>query len=194
MSNICTIEGCSKTAFRRTLCAMHYSRLLRRGATDDSCLLQAPNGAPLKWLQEHVDYDSDECLTFPFDRGRMGRVTLNGRRMVASRAMCILAHGDPPTPTHHAAHFCGKGHESCVNPSHLRWATSKENNRDKIAHGTMNWGERHGQSKFTKDDVRAIRSALRAGELQRVIAERHATTQAVISKIARRVTWGWFNG
>jgi hypothetical protein len=55
----------------------------------------------------------------------------------ATRVMCKLAHGPAPTPKHHAAHSCGKGHEACINPKHLRWATPRENAADAKLHGTF---------------------------------------------------------
>lgn len=50
--------------------------------------------------------------------------------------MCQKAHGDPPSPKHDAAHSCGRGHEGCVNPNHLSWKTKKQNQADRITHGT----------------------------------------------------------
>lgn len=50
--------------------------------------------------------------------------------------MCELVHGAPPTPDHEAAHSCGKGHEGCIHPKHLSWATHSENQLDRREHGT----------------------------------------------------------
>lgn len=41
--------------------------------------------------------------------------------------------------------------------SNLRWATKKENQHDKIRHGTHNRGERSGSAKLTEKDILEIR-------------------------------------
>lgn len=89
-----------------------------------------------QWLKAHVGHAGTECLVWPFGRfsNGYGQVYIQGKNCVASREMCILAHGNPPTPSHEAAHRCGNGHLGCVNPQHLRWATAAENQADKLTH------------------------------------------------------------
>lgn len=83
-------------------------------------------------------YEGDDCLTWPFLKSPRGyaRMHVNGRDKRVSRLVCEEAYGTPPTPDHHAAHSCGKGHLACVTKRHLRWATPVENAADKIIHGT----------------------------------------------------------
>ncbi len=72
--------------------------------------------------------------------------------------MCILAHGEPPTPKHQTAHSCGKGHEGCINPRHLSWKTNQENSLDKREHGTAQnawWGRYH---KITPQQLADLKS------------------------------------
>lgn len=91
-------------------------------------------GVAYEWLVRHVSYPGDNCLTWPFARdSRVGRGLLGheSRRYWAHRLMCILAHGEPPTPKHQASHTCGRGHEGCVNPRHLEWKTNSENQYDR---------------------------------------------------------------
>jgi hypothetical protein len=97
------------------------------------------NGAAHKWLLAHVNHQGDECLKWPFGGDpKSGRGVLQheGVRGWAHRWMCRLAHGEPPTPKYTAAHECGKGHEGCVNPRHLKWKTQAENLADCMIHGT----------------------------------------------------------
>jgi len=79
------------------------------------------NGKCLAWLKERVAYDGEECLIWPFSGNHQGYGHLGyfGKVVKAHRLMCILAHGEPPTPEHHAAHSCGRGHLGCVHPGHL---------------------------------------------------------------------------
>lgn len=81
-----------------------------------------------------LPFEGNECLEWPYSGNNWGygQLTVAGRLVVASRFVCEIAHGDPPTPEYQAAHSCGNGHLGCVNPQHLRWATPKENSADKI--------------------------------------------------------------
>ncbi len=72
--------------------------------------------------------------------------------------MCELAHGEPPTPTHEAAHSCGRGHEGCVHPKHLSWKTQSGNQLDRREHGTTALNERGILGKLSQTQVESIRS------------------------------------
>lgn len=92
------------------------------------------------WLLAHVNYQGDDCLKWPFGgepKSGRGALKFSGARGWAHRLMCKLAHGEPPTPRHTAAHSCGKGHEGCVSPRHLSWKTQAENLADCAIHGTQ---------------------------------------------------------
>ena len=88
-----------------------------------------------------VPFDGDGCLLWPFQISTTGygRLEVNGKKKIASRYVCELAHGEPPTRQHEAAHSCGNS--KCVNPKHLRWATHTENEADKLVHGTKYWAK-----------------------------------------------------
>jgi hypothetical protein len=104
--------------------------------------------------------------------------------------MCILAHGEPPSPKHHAIHSCGQGHMGCINPRHLRWATAVENYADTIIHGTTPRGMRHGKHKLTEDDVQTIRYLL--GTVSKIeLARRYGVTFQTIYAIDRGLIWAW---
>jgi hypothetical protein len=82
-----------------------------------------------KWLEDHVGYDKDDCLIWPFSSTRgYGHFKCNGVRSYAHRYMCTLVHGEPPSDEHQASHSCGKGHQKCVSPRHLSWKTQSEIN------------------------------------------------------------------
>lgn len=161
---ICSVDGCGKSPDRgrKGMCGRHYRMLYRRGTTIPKI---AERGIPERWLRAHVLHQFDECLSWPFCRtrdgvGRLGRKIKVGRLETAqaSRAMCALAHGEPPSPEYQAAHKCGRGHHGCVNPLHLEWKTPLENTRDKNWHGTMLRGEQHPFAKLTALQARAIKT------------------------------------
>lgn len=149
------------------------------------------NGMPMSWLRSHATFsDTAACLTWPFSRNGAGYGQLWQKRKLfrAHRLMCILAHGAPPTPSHHAAHSCGHGSDGCVNPHHLRWATKTENEADKRVHGTSNDGERHPMAKLTAPSVIEIRSL--AGTLSHgEIADRFGVCRSAVTNIINRKNW-----
>jgi hypothetical protein len=146
----------------------------------------APKGSSERFLRDHLSYEGEECLLWPFKlrRSGYGLAVVDGVQMPASRWMCILAHGRPSHPNLQAAHSCGCA--ACVNPKHLRWASPKENSDDKAKHGTRIIGERNGKTSLTAEDIRAIRSAppdLAALQLK------YGVSKGCISKIRSRRRW-----
>jgi len=146
----------------------------------------APKGSSERFLRQHVSYTSDDCLLWPYRTvpSGYGLAVIGGVQKRASRWMCILAHGEPPSASHEAAHSCGNA--SCVNPRHLRWATPGENSADRFLHGTDNRGERNGKTSLTAEDVRAIRSA--PPDLE-ALMRRYGVSKGCISKIRSGARW-----
>lgn len=87
-----------------------------------------------------------------------------------------------------AAHTCGV--RLCVNQRHVRWATSAENEADKLIHGRDNRGERCGANVLSVEQVLDIRRRW-PDELQRVLAAEYGVKQQTISEIVTRRNWGW---
>ena len=83
-----------------------------------------------------------------------------------------------------AAHDDGSKTNNC--PTNLRWATRKENNDDRIKHGTTTRGERNAAAKLTAAQVVAIRHM--PGK-HAEIAAAFGVTCATISMIKLRRTW-----
>lgn len=147
----------------------------------------APKNSSEAFLRANVGYIGNDCLIWPYccnDRG-YGLAVVDGVQAHASRWMCRLAHGEPPSPTHEAAHSCGN--PPCVNPNHLRWKTPKENSDDKTVHGTTIHGERNGKTTLTADDIRAIRAA--PPDLAALVA-RYGVSKGCVSKIRGGQRWG----
>lgn len=154
------------------------------------------HGEPLRFIHEiALQHTSSECLIWPYARMKRGYGELRqGKTMVyAHRVICELAHGPAPSPSHQVAHSCGHGFSGCVNPTHLRWATQKENEADKALHGKQNRGERHGLARLTESIVREIRQELRDGVPQLKIAGHFGISQTTIHRIKTRNTWGWLS-
>jgi len=189
--NECAMDGCARPAVKLGWCNKHYLRYRRNG---DPAGIRTEDGAKLAWIIAHVDHQSDECLPWPFLRNEHGYGTAQapetGKVTLASRIMCKMAHGPAPSPHHQSAHNCGKGHEGCANPNHLRWATISDNQMDRVEHGTSNRGERQWSSKLTADDVIAIRMSKGVSTCSKEAAL-YGVAPGTISKIRLRQRWAW---
>lgn len=176
----CSIDGCDRNAHHsakgsKGYCQAHYKRLMRYG---DPLAGRTSPGEPLRFIHEvALYYQGSKCLTWPFSKGNdgYGRVYADGKDQLASRYLCILAHGEPPTPDHEAAHNCGKGHEACVTKGHLEWKTHADNMADRVIHGTSN-------PKLTEEQGREI-IALKGLKTQREIASEFGVSQVTIAKV-----------
>ena len=188
--NTCSVDGCNDRVTNRGLCCKHYNRLRRHG---DPLGGTPSRGHVWEWLVDHVGHKDDTaCLTWPFARiwNGHGHFRRGGKDRLAHREMCRLAHGEPPTDIHEAAHSCGRAHEGCVNPHHLSWKTPKENHADKLIHGTHNRGARSGSAKLSALQVLQIRG-LRGAATQKQIAQRFGVGVGAIQAILSGKTWVW---
>ena len=189
LHSLCKIEGCGKRPIGRGWCEAHYRRWRRHGDPEAG---RVCHGEPMRWLLAHVNFAGDDCLVWPFGvgNGGYGKVAQDGNWRNASRVMCGLVHGEPPSEAHQACHSCGRGHEACVNPGHLYWGTPVENAADQLTHGTRARGETQGSSRLTEADVREIRR-LSATLPQKEVASRFGINKQAVSRIVRRERWGW---
>lgn len=142
------------------------------------------NGRGIRFLRDRVNFPGDECLIWPMFRNPngYGQFSVDGVLGWTHRFMCKLAHGEPPTPEHEAAHSCGKGHEGCVNPRHLSWKTISENIKDRKRHGTKpdhNW---RFAGRLEREQVDEIRS-LKGKETQVSIAARFGISAPTVRDI-----------
>lgn len=187
----CSVDGCDRKHTARGLCAKHYKRLRVYGTTE---LSRAENGAPEKFLRDLKGHKGGECILWPFalDKDGYGRIGCKQSGLesrTAHRLICIWEYGNPPFDGAEAAHRCGN--ERCVNPQHLRWASTLENNRERRAHGTMPVGEMIQTAKITAAQAKAIYADPR---LQIDIASDYGVGQTFISKIKSGRTWAHATG
>jgi hypothetical protein len=194
MIKVCSVDGCGRGGkVIKGFCNRHYQRFLKYG---DPLLGHdhAASGASRAWLDANLNHAGPECLIFPFGRSGCGRgeLTIDSKNIHADVYMCRIAHGEKPSPKHEAAHSCGKGHEGCVAPTHLRWATRKENAADRIIHGTALLGERHHQAKLDEVSARFIKikcEMIKTRGVRAQLARDFGVYDTVISSIANGRTW-----
>lgn len=133
----------------------------------------------MAWISDHLAYQLDYCLIWPFGRNSTGYgiIGRNGKMLYVHRYICTLVHGAPPTPNHQAAHSCGRGEDGCVNPRHLSWKTPSENQLDRLHTGKPFSGRRQ---KLTPVEVAIIR----ASDLtDKALADAYGTSDANIRHI-----------
>ena len=185
---ICTVAGCGKLSRSSPgFCVAHYQRWRLYG---NPLAGKTPNGSTRRFVEMALACDSDDCLNWPYEKDAdgYGKLRWQGRRAVASRIVCELAHGAPPSPRREAAHSCGRGHRGCVNPRHLRWATRRENAADMHLHNTLRFGSRHHLAKLEEADIRIIRE-LTGSVTQKELAENYGVDITTISDIQRGKSW-----
>lgn len=74
--------------------------------------------------------------------------------------------------------------------SNLKWGTKKENQQDRIRHGTDDNGEKSANARLTTSQVLAIRAEYKTGRIsQSKLARKYGVRQGTISNILRRITW-----
>lgn len=146
-------------------------------------------GEPKAWLLAHVAHTGDECLTWPFakDGSGYGKLFLDGKLRGAHRVMAIWALGDPPFAKAEAAHTCHNGTGACVNPKHLKWASRRENELDKVSIG-HNCGEAHPSAKLTKKQVIAMREFFHTLPI-RVVADLFNISMSAAAQIRTGRKW-----
>lgn len=90
-----------------------------------------------------------------------------------------------------AAH--GNGVRDDNRLENLRWATSFENEADKLIHGTDLRGARHHQALLDVSDVREIRRRRALGEQPASIARSFPVSRSCVQKICMGKIWAWLD-
>lgn len=191
---ICSIPDCGKQSTSRGWCEAHYRRWRRHG---DPLSGRTPVGEQVEYFLAALETAKPgDCMIWPYSRSWNGRgkVYINGKTLGAHRVACEHRHGPPPSPDHEAAHNCGKGHEGCFSPFHVRWATPAENQADRLIHGTMCRGNTSARSLLTEDQVREVRHLYATGEYsQRQLAEQFGVARRTIGAMTDGQNWKWLD-
>ena len=141
-----------------------------------------PGGSPIAKVGRELR-PSPGLYAHVYLHGKAGKRHISIHRLVA---LAFL--GEPPSRAHQVAHNDGNPRNNHY--TNLRYATPRENNADKIRHGTLPRGEKAGPSRFTATMVRQVR-VLAAKEVpQEIIAEIFETSQSHIGRIVRKELWG----
>lgn len=169
-----------------------------------------PSSASERWLASSVDG------YFVSDLGRVwsavtGRIRAPGPTGKRRQYMAVPLYGAPNVGRMHYVHRlvleafvgpCPDGHE-CAHLNgdpadnrlvNLAWVTPSENQRHKLAHGTLRRGERVVGAKLTEADVVAARSARRAGASVAELADRYGLDRGAMGLVLRGKRWAHVPG
>lgn len=112
-------------------------------------------------------------------------VRLDGRHVYVGIHIAVLETFVGPRPEgYQAAHLNGKPGDPRL--ENLIWATVKENNGHKYAHGTILFGDRSPTAKLTEADVLAIRRDRAYAE---EVAAKYGISKQYVLRIRRRGGW-----
>lgn len=136
------------------------------------------------------EVDKNGCWNFTgsLDPDGYGKVVLKSATYRANRLMAHITIKPLMSDTEVVAHRCDN--PRCINPMHLFITTSLGNTRDRDEKGRGAIGEKHPNSKLTKDDVRVIRQFYNVGVSLRTIQQKFPiVTLGCIQAICQRRTW-----
>lgn len=148
MTQICSIDGCEKVMRARTYCPMHYVRFMNHGDPHYSWLNRTPDERFWAFVDKSGEcWDWGGALNFGSGYGTFA--VAPGRMVLAHRYSYEGAAGPIPDGLF-IDHICHR--PSCVRPLHLRAATAKQNQENRIGASSNNsYGLRGvGYNKRTK--------------------------------------------
>jgi hypothetical protein len=105
------------------------------------------------------------------------------RRTVRVSVLVLESFVGPRPHKHEGAHENGDNTDNQL--SNLKWKTKKDNEADKVRHGTLTIGERNGSVKLTDQQVQYIRSSPLSGYK---LAKNLKVTKSTISVIRRNLS------
>jgi hypothetical protein len=189
----CLYGRCEKTEnLVRGFCKPHHKLAMKNGGGELLPRKTAKKGEPLAFIKQHVGYQGDDCLIWPFAKyyNGYGAIRYDDIQTIAHRVMCRLAHGEPASEYFEASHTCECGHLGCINPNHLIWETHYENHQRRAGRSS-GYGSNvreHGRAKLTPEQVLAIRADERPA---RLIAQDYRISSDAVGSIRAHQTWKW---
>ena len=177
----CIVDDCKRKPIKKQLCEMHYQRVLKRGETGPA---NSRYGFIKPYINHLLSQNSNECLEWPYkhdSRTKRPIVCIDRRTRTAARHLLIKKTGRDPTDLQ-AAHTCGN--EWCVNHNHIQRKSSKQNELDKITHGTY-------LKRGKKMSVDAVREIYVSADSSANLGRKHGLTRGAIWRIRTGKEWGW---
>lgn len=113
-------------------------------------------------------------------------------RSVSGHRLVMLAFVGLPDAGEVVCHYDGNGHNNHI--ENLRYGTVRDNEDDKVRHGTVARGESSGVSKLTDKKVLAMRKKRAAGASLSELSDSYGVGMDTISLICLGRTWAHVGG
>ena len=153
----CDVEGCAKPRLVRGLCSMHEHRDRRGADLAAPAVERRGAGEALALMKEGVSATgAGPCVLMATGTIRRPHTEMNGKEMNASRAVWVMANGDPGEL--HVLHTCHMGQQGCIRLGHLYLGTNADNVRDREAGPNNARGEKAGAARLAAWQVREARA------------------------------------
>jgi hypothetical protein len=192
LPNICSVPDCPNRVFGHGLCSKHYTRLQRRGSTDDAP--RRRTSLTDRFWRKVAKVAPDECWQWigaknPHGYGHIGSGGRGEGHLLAHRVSWQIANGQPIPDGMLVMHSCDN--PACVNPAHLSLGTYADNVADMDVKGRRvrlaPMGEDHHQSVLTVELVRYIRASSKGNQ---ELATEIGVTRATVRKARLGISWG----
>jgi hypothetical protein len=185
----CTFDGCDRKASSKSLCDMHYRRLIKRGSANDRGQKHKDSGNEVERFHKKYTVADSGCWIWTAGTRPNAKGTLyprhhcdDGKSIGAHRFSYALTNG----VIQGGAYVCHKCDTPlCVNPDHLFLGTHADNMRDMVDKGRSFTGKgekKKGLAKLTNIQADQIRSMTSP---QSAIARLFGVSQTTISRIIR---------
>ncbi len=151
--------------------------------------MKSLHGFTLADLKARTRPGKGGCWLWTGNRHESGsaRLTHKGRNHYAHILAYRLAKGPVPAGMS-LLRTCDHAH--CINPAHVRPATSKQIVRRMLKTGSLSRGSRHPGSKLTEANVRRIRRVYAGGKTSYVkLGREYGVDSTLIVRIVQRKRW-----
>lgn len=138
---------------------------------------------PITWIVN--DNGCWECNSHPRDARGYPHIGRDHKVLKIARVVYQQLHGDIPNGMV-LRHLCNN--TCCINPTHLKPGTQKENEHDKKLNGTWQTGENNPFHKLSDEQVEIIRREYHPGVAGKpstiVLARKYGVNKSTIQRIA----------
>lgn len=183
----CSIDGCSKKAYARTWCLMHYTRWRRYGHPEKLSFLKGRTSNQRFW-QYVQSGGPGECWlwTGGLLTNGYGSFRFERKSWPAHRWLWVQMNGEIEDGLV-VRHKCDT--PACVNPDHHELGTPADNSMDAVIRERTAKGSKNGYAKLTESIVADIKRQLAQGHSHASIASQFNVTSGCVSHISTGRTW-----
>lgn len=117
-----------------------------------------------------------------------GRFPTRARALHASRAVWMIANGDPGEA--HVLHRCHRGEEGCINIRHLYLGDNDQNIRDMVGAGRQSRGTGRHSAKLSDAVVQEMRQTYAAGGVSyAALGARYGVSETQAHRVVTGTNW-----